>query len=575
MIRTRLTLWLFASGLLLALGDIAFGFLRSARGVHEPVALAPGLYAAALASACLWLRAPLEQGRERTFWHLWAVGAALWVANDILLGRFAQGFSRAGLSHAALAFTYIPQTVLMAALVLQPEAVAGELRDPVVRYEAALVGLCWVYLYLLLIVPWSHVLPDPTLYWRSFLILHNLQNSLLVLWLGILGLLSRGRWRTIYLHLTAAILLFTFSIGQMHIDYATGRLAGAMIFETLVAISFLWIAWVAATAPPATVTSPAPQSAPSLGSGNWLAALATLGIPLIAAWFSFLAPAPSPVRRYRLALSLVVIGIATAIAYRREMVAGRQCNCFLDRLDASLAGLRRLQGQFAEAGKFASLGQLAAGAAHEINNPVAAMLGYAELIRADPSASPRALELAVKIGDQSRRIRSLVNDLLSLACQRPTEFHCVDPAALLQSAIALRRISADRPKIQLRVAFEDSPLEVHGDADKLLQLFYGLLLALADENPSASSAIDVSSSLQDGRVIFQFLRPASLDSSVPLLPPPDEARRAARGIGLSLAACVGIASEHNGSLTSRTLADGGIMFQLDLPAIVSQPIPAT
>jgi two-component system NtrC family sensor kinase len=553
-----------ALGLVVAAGGIVLAVLRGGRGLPEIVALGPELCAAAIGAWCCWQRAPAEAGRERTFWRLWAAAFALWIVNDILMILFTQGPLGSEVVYIALAFTYIPQVVMTAALVLQPEVKEGALRDPVVRYEAALVALCWVYLFLLIVTPWHAAVPNDTVFWNSFLFLHNIQNGLMIVWLAVLGIFSRGCWRRIYGHLAAATVLFSLSIEMMHSLFQQGRLVPAMIFEALQATAFLWMAWAAATQRPRPADEPMPVRPPALGSGNWLALVTAIGIPLLAIAYHGLDRSPPAVRQFRLLASLTVLIAGILLVYRWAYEADEQSERFLTRLGSSVGELRRLQGQFAEAEKLASLGQLAAGAAHEINNPVAAMLGYSELIRGDASAGDRTRELARKIGDQARRIRSLVHDLLSLAQHASVQLRPVDAAELVRSAVELRRLAAEHQETELHLEIEPGALGMRGDPDKLLQVFYGLLLALGEMVPGRSTELTARAGRQDGRVVVEFLRHPH-GQAAPAAGAPERAQKAAKGTGLSLRLCDTIVREHGGTISGQNLPDGSRMFRVELP----------
>ena len=208
--------------------------------------------------------------------------------------------------------------------------------------------------------------------------------------------------------------------------------------------------------------APARARAPALGTGNLLASITSFGIPVLAIWSRSLGSAPEPVRTFRLLVSFVTLAIGVLLVYQWQDVADQQGERLVGTLETSVVERRRLQGHFAEAEKLVSLGHLAAGAAHEINNPVAAMLGYAELLRSDPSASDRVRELGRKIGEQARRIRNLVENLLNLGEQSTLEAQTVDVAALLQSAAELRLMGGRHRNESLRIHVAERPLEVRG-----------------------------------------------------------------------------------------------------------------
>ncbi|HEV2385889.1 MAG TPA: histidine kinase dimerization/phospho-acceptor domain-containing protein [Candidatus Acidoferrales bacterium] len=556
-------------GLALAAGDVYLAVIHPS-GMFPNIGFLPELYGAGVA-AYLFRRMSREGSpRERSFWKLWAAGCALWMASDAIGMIPLPTAQHRQTQFLPLAFTFIPRVVMMTALVLQPEVAEGELRDPVVRSEAGLLGLWWFYLYLILVMPWHFISYDPQRYWPAFVHLHELQNGMTVAWLAALALLSRSRWRRVYAHLAVAFTLLALAIGPMHDNLDAARWVRAMSFEALVAGSFLWMALTAAIAPqPSADHSPSPARLPGLGTGRWLALLTALGIPLVAAWAQMASGAPAPVRHFRLYVSFAALIAGTTLVYKRQDVADEQRERLVASLETSVQELRRLQGQFAEAEKLASLGQLAAGAAHEINNPVAAILGYSELVRADASATERSRELARKVGDQARRIRTLVHNVLSLAQQAPREQGRVDAAALARSAVELRQLGGMRMKTNLRFSAEAAPLEVRGNSDKLLQVFYGLLAALSEPGDDKGVEVMTRAARRGDRVIVEFVRTAPEISSTPARQIAYDAAPAVRGQALELGVCQAIVREHGGSIVPETLPSGARIFRIELPALPS------
>jgi signal transduction histidine kinase len=559
--------WLVAIGVALAAGGICLAFFRP-RPVEALFVPLPAIYAATLAGFAFWFRARLAAGRERMFCLLWAAGCWLWTAAGTLsfFTRGAPGLSNVQLFR--LTFTFLPQILFMAALVMQPEIRAGQLRDRVVQYEAALVALWWAYLYALLLGPWHWLAPNRAKYLYYFGRLHDFQNGSAVVWLFGLWLASKGPWRRIYAHLAGAVGLLALSTGLFFRAWIGQRWLPTMIFQALLASAFLWMSHSPRILTAAQPDASAPRQEPTLGAGVWLASITAIGIPALAAWSSVVSVAPGPIRRFRLFLSFATFLAAMLLLYRWQDVAECERERLVADLETSVRELRQLQSQFAEAEKLASLGQLAAGAAHEINNPVAAMLGYSELLRSEPSASERLHEFGRKIGDQARRIRNLVNNLLSLTEHENRESKPIDIARPLRGAIELHRISGGHRRHDLSLAVDtegDLALEARADPEKLLQVFYRLLLALSEVNRETKIEVRARGDSANGRVAIEFVgRPAP--DSVSAHPNVYDAQRAQQGMELSLNVCYMIVKELGGALVHENAIDGGKMFRVELPA---------
>ncbi len=525
------------------------------------------MYAAALASYLYWRRAANARGRERLFWRLWAAGFVLFLASDLVgLVEWSHLFG-SGTQTLKLTVSFLPEAAMMGALVIQPEVRERELRDPVVGYEAALVGLWWVYLYLVFVTPWRAISANPAHFWASLVGLHNAQNIALVIWLAWLGLSSEGRWRRCYWSLAGAVGLLAATIRPMYRNLDLRLPQPTMIFEALVSGALLWMALGPAIAgeEEEAGSEPAKARAAELGAGGWLASLTALGIPVLAIWLRLRHSYPLAIRHYQLMVSFATLVASAWILYQWQAVSDRHGERLVVELEDSLRGVSRLQGRFAEAEKLVSLGHLAAGAAHEINNPVAAMLGYAELIRADEGAGERTRELGRKIGEQARRIRTLVHNLLSLGEQASFEVQPVDVSKLVQSAADLRRLSG-RQTAETRLRFEAQPAQVRGDPDKLLQVFYRLLLALAK---NGGAAIEANVRMESGgkRVVVEFIEQHGETTTAEI----SDAQKAQSGEGMSLGVCYTIVKEHGGTLLHENLSSGRRSFRVELPGLDVAP----
>jgi two-component system, NtrC family, sensor kinase len=285
-------------------------------------------------------------------------------------------------------------------------------------------------------------------------------------------------------------------------------------------------------------------------------------------WSLFDAGIPLRVRTYRLVLTLSSMLVMGTLVFFKQHLLDRELLRLLNGSQESFDNLRRVQAQLVQSEKLASLGQLVGGAAHELNNPLAAMVGYSDLL-ASTELSGEQRALMHKIEQQVRRTRTLVSSLLSFAKQVPAEKTLVDINALLQTAVKLCLPQARGPHVQVHTDFSSDLPRVLGDSNQLLQVCLHItnnaLLALAD----TGGILTVTARLQDTSVVLEF------SDNGPGMQEPDRVfdpfyttRPVGQGPGLGLSVCYGIIQEHNGKITGQNRPEGGATFRIELPAVV-------
>jgi len=230
---------------------------------------------------------------------------------------------------------------------------------------------------------------------------------------------------------------------------------------------------------------------------------------------------------------------------------------------------KRIEQQLIQTERLAAMGQMIAGVAHELNNPLTAVLGVTELLRdaARDDVSRRQLELAHR---QARRAAQIVQNLLAFS--RPPQPHkvCVHLSDLIQRSLQLHEHSLRTNGITLDfVPKPDLPL-VMGDASQLTQVFLNLITnaeqAIREVHSHGTIRIRlgalgdrVLATVQDDGIgIDQQTLPKIFD-------PFFTTKRPGRGTGLGLSICLAILREHNGLIEAQPLPDGGTVFTVSLP----------
>jgi two-component system NtrC family sensor kinase len=230
--------------------------------------------------------------------------------------------------------------------------------------------------------------------------------------------------------------------------------------------------------------------------------------------------------------------------------------------------LRRTQEQLLHSEKMAAVGQLISGVAHELNNPLTAILGYSQLLLSSGQMPAQGMEYSDKLYKQAQRTHRIVQNLLSFARQHKPERVAVQLNQILEDTLALR--DYDLRLSNIRVHYDlaaDLPMTA-ADPHQLQQVFLNLVNNAVDAILEHSTAGDlwVTSKAQDERLIVEFKDsgPGVKDASR-VFDPFYTTKPVGKGTGLGLSICYGIVSEHGGTIRVSNLQPSGACFTIELP----------
>jgi PAS domain S-box-containing protein len=237
--------------------------------------------------------------------------------------------------------------------------------------------------------------------------------------------------------------------------------------------------------------------------------------------------------------------------------------------------LKRLEEQLIQAEKLAAMGQMLAGVAHELNNPLTAILGVTELLRErGPSdeSSKRQLELTHR---QARRAARIVQNLLEFSRPASPQKKLLDINNLIDRTLQLHEHSLRRNNIEVDFRPQTDLPGIVGDANQLIQVFLNLVTnaeqAIREIRDSGRLQIRLGRVGNRLSVAFQDdgvgVRPEALPR---LFDPFYTTKRPGGGTGLGLSICMSIVQEHGGTIEAETLPAGGSAFTVYLPAAPAQ-----
>jgi len=228
-----------------------------------------------------------------------------------------------------------------------------------------------------------------------------------------------------------------------------------------------------------------------------------------------------------------------------------------------------LQAKLAHSEKMATIGRLVSGVAHEVNNPLAAILGFTDLLLENPAIPDNAREDLQIILHETQRTKDIVQDLLSFARQRPVQRELVHVNAVLRQTIKLRSYDFASHGVEVLEEFDENMGHALGDSQQLQQVFLNIL------NNAYDAVQEVG---QRGRIAIRTSRQGSnievaitdngtgVSDTERIFDPFYTTKQANKGTGLGLSICYGIVRAHGGEILCRNNENGpGSTFIVRVP----------
>jgi|SRR5579859_597044 len=514
------------------------------------------------------------RGRMRIFWSLITLGLAFWLLYQLFWTYYEVGLRRDVPDLCAwdivLFLHFVP---LMAALALRPHVPRDEYGALVGRLDFALLLVWWFYLYVFIVMPWQYVVPDISAYNRNLSSVYNAEKLAFLTGLLVCWSTSKGPWRKFYRALFGMSVCY--SAGSTAANWAIAGKAyySGSVYDIPLLAAMASLTWIGLRT---KIENTEPETAhASTSYGVWIARcsmIAAFSLPLFAAWAMSDLQIPARMRVFRLALTLLAAFCMGIMVFLRQQRLDRELMRLIHHSRESFDSLKRLQAQILLSEKLASVGQLVGGAAHELNNPITAMLGYSDLLLNTPLSAAQKL-LAAKIGQHARRTKSLVASLISFARQAPAPKTLLDLNTLARTAVKLTQPQWEALELEVHTQLDPALPKVLGDSNQLLQVCLQLIancLHLLSER--GGKIVTVSTGRQAGICVLQIAAAAAPSNSEEVSSPGDDS--------LSLSACQGILQEHRGQISRELGTDGSVLLRVelpvsDLPAAKSKPKEAT
>ncbi|MEP6788992.1 MAG: ATP-binding protein, partial [Acidobacteriota bacterium] len=237
------------------------------------------------------------------------------------------------------------------------------------------------------------------------------------------------------------------------------------------------------------------------------------------------------------------------------------------KMASDIEELKRLNEQLIRVEKLAAMGTLAAGVAHEVNNPLASISSLVQMMRSQEGHSTETREKLKMVSDQIQRITRVTNDMTNFARTRPGAKTNVDINQIVRTALRLASFDEGFQNIEVRKSLAETLSPVFADEDQLQQVLLNLFLNARDAMDTGG-ILSIKTDEHDGNINIEVGDSGDGidDADRPMIFDPFFTTKSpGKGTGLGLAVCYGIISAHGGEISAKSSAGEGSSFTVILP----------
>jgi two-component system NtrC family sensor kinase len=240
-----------------------------------------------------------------------------------------------------------------------------------------------------------------------------------------------------------------------------------------------------------------------------------------------------------------------------------------EQLEATVETLKSTQAQLIQSEKLSGIGEFVAGVAHELNNPLTAVMGFSELLKMQDTHPERSKQLDL-IFKSARRCQKIVQSLLSFARRHRPERKVVCVNSLIEEAVDILQYQLRTSNIEVSTHLDADLPQAMVDPHQIQQVFLNIInnARQAMEARKAKGQIVITSEARAGSVwiTFQDNGPGiPREHLSKIFDPFFTTKEVGKGTGLGLSICYGIIKEHGGTITPASRPGEGATFLIELP----------
>lgn len=519
--------------------------------------------------AMLWT-AFSNQGRTRWFWLLLAMGGAMvgtnlgaWFVEEVILRKSPPEPFWADIP------LFLQPVPMMAAAAMRPGSRQQVQKFYLSTLNFLILVLWWVYIYAFLIFPNEYIVYNKVFFNHYYYILFVMESAVLLAILGGMAMVAEGAWRKIYWNLFFAGSLYLLAFQWLNAALERDEYYSGSLYDVpnTASICFFILIVVSARNVPAEALSCSTLERRRTDVPGILAVLAVLSLPVIGLCELYLGPHFNQLLPYRVSVTMIAIFVVGICVYLRQRLMTNEMERLLFESKQNFERLHLVQSQLMQKERLAGVGQLVSGVAHELNNPLTAVMGYSDLLRDQAAEGPERQKLE-RLGSEARRMKRIIDNLMSFARPPQEGRHQMDIRMIVRESQMLCEYQLRHGGITAELDFPADLPRVSVNEGQLMQVFVNLFTNAAQALEHVSEKkIRIEGRLEADKIVIRFCDsgPGFTDLTR-AFDPFYTTRPVGQGTGLGLSICYGFIREHGGIISVKNLQPNGASITIEIPA---------